>query len=114
MATWRQSHQEATGMTASDGSSSPDLRQDGELGEAVLGWAAIVAAAGAVLSWAACCVLPLSLALAGLSLGGLSWIAGQRTWITLIALGVIGAGWLVTWRRARMRGAGAAPFRLAT
>jgi mercuric ion transport protein len=44
----------------------------------------------------------MSLALAGLGLGGLSWIAGLRTPITLAALGVIGVGWALTWRRARM------------
>jgi mercuric ion transport protein len=66
-----------------------------------LSWAAVAAAAGAVFAWAACCVLPMSLALAGLGLGGLGWFAGQRTWITLAALAVIGVGWVVTWRRAR-------------
>lgn len=57
----------------------------------------------------------MSLALAGLGLGGLSWFAGQRTWITLAALGVIGVGWILTWRRARIcrvDGACAAPSRL--
>ncbi|EJL36946.1 hypothetical protein PMI01_00851 [Caulobacter sp. AP07] len=96
-------------------SSEPQARQDGKPTGIVLSWAAVVAAAGAVFAWAACCVLPMSLALAGLGLGGLSWIAGQRAWITLGALGVIGAGWVLTWRRARMcrtDGACPAPSRL--
>ncbi len=69
--------------------------------EAALSWTALTAAASAVLAWAACCILPMSLALAGLGLGGLGWIAGQRAWLTLLALGAIGAGWALTWRRAR-------------
>ena len=73
----------------------------GEAAEAAAGWAAVMAAGGAVFAWAACCVLPMSLALVGFGLGGLSWFAEQRGWITLAALGVIGAGWLWTWRRAR-------------
>lgn len=88
-------------MTASSG---PEARRDGRLGkpaETALSWAAVAAAAGAVFAWAACCVLPMSLALAGLGLGGLSWIAGQRNAITLAALIAVGAGWLLTWRRAR-------------
>lgn len=70
--------------------------------EAGLSWAAVAAAAGAVFAWAACCVLPMALGLAGVGLGSLSWFAGQRTWITLVALAVIGLGWVLTWRRARM------------
>ena len=80
-----------------------------------LSWAAIAAAAGAIFAWAACCVLPMSLALMGLGLGGLSWFARQRSWITLVALGVIAAGWALTWRRERMcriDGACPAPPRL--
>jgi mercuric ion transport protein len=96
-------------------SSELTARRDGhrgKSGETALSWAAVAAAAGAVFAWAACCVLPMSLALAGLGLGGLSWFAGQRSWITLAALGVIGVGWILTWRRARMcrvDGACAAP-----
>ena len=88
-------------MTASSGLRA---RRDGpgrKPAETALSWAAFAAAAGAVFAWAACCVLPMSLALAGLGLGGLGWFAGQRTWITLAALAVIGVGWFVTWRRAR-------------
>jgi mercuric ion transport protein len=57
----------------------------------------------------------MSLALAGLGLGGLAWFAGQRAWITLVALVATGVGWVLTWRRARMRqvdSACAAPSRL--
>ena len=89
-------------MTASPG---PPVRREGQGGrpfETGVSWAAAVAAGGAVFAWAACCVLPMSLALAGIGLGGLAWFAGLRTWITFAALGVIAAGWLLTWRRARM------------
>ncbi len=102
-------------MTASSGLRARRDGPDRKPAETALSWAAVAAAAGAVFAWASCCVLPMSLALAGLGLGGLSWIAGQRTWITLAALAVIGVGWVVTWRRARMcrvDSACAAPSRL--
>lgn len=89
-------------MTASSGLRARRDGQGGKPAETALSWAAVAAAAGAVFAWAACCVLPMSLALAGLGLGGLSRVAGQRTWITLAALAVIGVGWVVAWRRARM------------
>ncbi len=84
--------------------------------ETAVGWAAITAAAGAVIAWAACCVVPMSLALAGVGLGGFSWIAGQRSWLTWAAFGVVALGWFLTWRRARMcrvAGACAPPSRLS-
>ena len=89
-------------MTASSGLRARPEREGGEPAETALSWAAVAAAAGAVFAWAACCVLPMSLALAGLGLGSFGWIAGQRTWITFAALGVIGVGWVLTWRRARL------------
>ena len=104
-------------MTAGSGAQAEHKGQGGRPIETGLSWAALGAAAGAVVAWAACCVLPMSLALAGLGLGSLSWFAEQRTWITFGALGVIGAGWLLIWRRARMcrtDGACAPPSRLAT
>ncbi|MFN4175551.1 MFS transporter permease [Phenylobacterium sp.] len=73
----------------------------------------MTAGASAVFAWAACCVLPMALALAGLGLGGLGWVAGQRTWITLAALAVVAVGWALTWRRAGRRRAGG-PARAAT
>ena len=76
-------------------------RPAGQPAETVLSWAALAAAGGAVFAWAACCVLPMSLALAGLSLGGLGWFAGHRIWFTLAALVAIGIGWVLAWRRAR-------------
>ena len=102
-------------MTTNSGSASRRIGQGGEARETALSWAAVAASAGAVFAWAACCVLPMSLSLAGLGLGGLSWVAGQRTWLTLAALGVIGMGWVLTWRRVRMcrlDSACAAPSRL--
>ena len=88
-------------MTASSGLRARRDAPGHKSAETALSWAAVAAAAGAVFAWAACCVLPMSLALAGLGLGGLGWFAGQRTLITLAALAVIGVGWVVTWRRAR-------------
>ena len=77
-------------MTASSGIQA---RRDGQgrtPAETALSWTAVAAGAGAVFAWAACCVLPMSLALAGLGLGGMSLIAEQRSWITFAALAVIG------------------------
>ncbi|MFI4999891.1 MAG: MFS transporter permease [Reyranellales bacterium] len=62
-------------------------------------------------------MLPTTLALAGVGLTGLSWIAGLRVWITLAALSAVGLGWALTWRRTRMcrtDKACAAPSRLGT
>jgi len=104
-------------MTATNGARSRREGGGGQPGDAALSWAAVTAGAGAVFAWAACCVLPMSLALTGLGLGGLGWLAGQRTWITLTALTLVGAGWAVTWRRTRMcraQGACAPPSRTGT
>lgn len=90
------------GVTAGDELRAREGVSDRKRGETVLSWAAVLAAGGAVFAWAACCVLPMSLALAGLGLAGLGLIAEQRTWITLAALPIIGGGWILTWRRARM------------
>ena len=101
-------------MTAQDGLETPRGGGSEHPAQTALTWGALVAAVGAVFAWAACCILPMSLALAGLGLGGLGWIAGQRTWLTILALGVVGAGWIVTWRRARacrIDGACAGPSR---
>lgn len=70
-------------------------------GGSALSWAAVSAASAAVFAWAACCVIPLSLALTGLGLGGLSWVAGHRIWLTVLALAVVAAGWILRWRQAR-------------
>ena len=88
-------------MTASSGLRVRREGQGGKPAETALNWAAVAAAAGVVFAWAACCFLPMSLALAGLGLGGLGWVAGQRTWFTLGALALNSVGWVVTWRRAR-------------
>lgn len=67
----------------------------------VLGWSAIATAGGAVLAWAACCVLPIVFSIAGLSLAGTAWIAGQRSWLTYATLLLLGVGWWMVWRRRR-------------
>ena len=69
--------------------------------EVLLSWSAASGAAIAVLAWAACCVLPIALSVAGISLAGLSLLAGQRTWLTLGAGVLLAAGWYGVWRRRR-------------
>lgn len=69
--------------------------------EAAVGWAAATGAGAALLAWVSCCVLPLALSIAGLSMAGTAWLAGQRTWLTLLALAVLAVGWAVNWRRRR-------------
>lgn len=85
--------------------------------DAVLGWTAIATGAGAVLAWAACCVLPMALATAGLSLGATVWLATQRSWLTVLALVAFALTAFVTWRRsrrARTDASCAPPSRLST
>ena len=65
----------------------------------VLGWSAIATAGAALLAWAACCVLPIVFSIAGLSLAGTAWIAGQRSWLTYATALLLGVGWWMVWRR---------------
>lgn len=89
-------------MTSSNGPETARGVGAGRRGAlAALSWAALTAGTGAVFAWAACCVLPMTLATTGLGLGGLSWLAGLRTSITLVALGVVGVGWLLHWLQTR-------------
>jgi mercuric ion transport protein len=69
--------------------------------EIFVGWSVLGAAALAVFAWSACCVLPIALSFAGLSLAGTAMIASQRTWLTLGTLVVLAAGWWMVWRRRR-------------
>jgi mercuric ion transport protein len=64
-----------------------------------MGWSAVTAAALAVFAWSACCVLPIGLSMLGLSLAGTALVAEQRTWLTLGAALVLGAGWCSVWHR---------------
>jgi mercuric ion transport protein len=56
-------------------------------------------AGATVLAWSACCVLPMALSIAGLSLAGTAVIARQRAWLTVAMLVVLAAGWWMAWRR---------------
>ena len=79
---------------------------------AALSVGAVAAASAAVLAWAACCVLPLALATAGLSAGVVAWLAGQRGWITALALALFAVGGWGAWRQSRQcRTDGARPPR---
>lgn len=66
--------------------------------------ASAIAVGGGILSvfaWAACCVLPLALSLAGVSFAGAAVIAGQRSLLTIVAIVALALGWLIHWRRRR-------------
>lgn len=56
---------------------------------------------GAVLSAAACCVLPLALGAAGLGVGGLAAIVPFHWPLTIAAIIAVAAGWLFYARRRR-------------
>lgn len=64
-------------------------------------WAAVGASVSAVVAWAACCVLPMSLAAAGMTLAGTAFFAEQRAWITIVAALTLAAGWVMLWRRSQ-------------
>lgn len=77
----------------------------------LLRWSALGAAGLAVLAWAACCILPLALSIAGLSIAGTVLLAEQRTWLTIAAAVVLAVAWWSVWRRrnACASDAGCAP-----
>lgn len=64
--------------------------------------AAAVAGLTSVFAWAACCILPLALSIAGLSFAGAAMFAGARHWITFVAIAILAGAWLLHWRRIRM------------
>lgn len=69
------------------------------------GWAALGAGFTALLAWMACCVLPMSLALVGMTLGFAAPLAAERVPITLVAAGVLALGWVLALRRRAACGA---------
>lgn len=79
----------------------PDIPPYSDRRDRIVGWSALGGAVIAVFAWAACCVLPIALSFAGLSLAGMALVAGQRTWLTLAAIVVLGVGWWNVWRRRR-------------
>jgi mercuric ion transport protein len=79
----------------------PRVRSGSDRRDAVLGWTAVATSAGAVLAWAACCVLPMTLALAGTGMAATATLAGQRTWLTVVAALILAGAWLLAWRRVR-------------
>lgn len=70
---------------------------------------------GALFSAAACCVLPLAFALAGLGVGGLAAAAAFHWPLTIAAAVTVAAGWALYGRKRRAcatdRGCAAAPGR---
>jgi mercuric ion transport protein len=43
----------------------------------------------------------MALALAGTGMAATATLAGQRSWLTMVAALILAAGWVLTWRRAR-------------
>ena len=79
-----------------------ELRRPAERAREIwLSWSAVVTAALSVFAWAACCVLPMTLSVAGLSLAGTGLIAGQRTWMTTLTVLLLAGGWFFVIRKAR-------------
>lgn len=72
-----------------------------EARDRIVGWTALGGSALAVFAWAACCVLPMALSVAGLSLAGTLFFAEQRGLLTWGATAVLAAGWWTVWRRRR-------------
>ena len=70
--------------------------------EIVISASAAIGGLASVFAWAACCILPLALSISGVSLAGAAIIAGARTWLTIVAVVILAAGWLLHWRRLRM------------
>ena len=84
--------------------------------EVAVSASAALGGVASVFAWAACCVLPLALSVAGGSFAGAAVIAGARNWLTLLAAVILAAGWLLHWRSLRMcrkDGACRHPSRLA-
>lgn len=73
-------------------------RVGGEAGVAAIG---TFASLTALFSAAACCVLPLALAAAGIGAGGLAAFVPFRWPLTIAALVVVAAGWVLYLRKRR-------------
>lgn len=79
-------------------------------GGAALGAVSVAASAGAVLSCAACCVLPLALpalALGGMA-GALAWMETAHGWLTVAAVVLLAGAWGYVWRQSAATGRRAA------
>ena len=63
--------------------------------EVAVSASAALGGVASVFAWAACCVLPLALSVAGVSFAGAAVIAGARNWLTLLAAVILAAGWLL-------------------
>lgn len=96
-------------------SSNAPIPTDGR--ERIVGLTALAGSALAVFAWAACCVLPMALSVAGLSLAGAAFFAEQRGLLTGGSAVAIAVGWWSVWRRSRAcsrDGRCAPPSRLTT
>ena len=62
----------------------------------------VLASAAALLSAAACCVLPLVLVAVGLGAGGLAWFVSFHLSLTVAAFVLVALGWFLHLRKARV------------
>lgn len=81
---------------------NPPQTRKGALPEVAVSASAAAGAAASLFAWAACCVLPLALSLAGVSFAGAALIAGMRDGLTVAAILALLAGWALHWRRRRL------------
>lgn len=78
--------------------------------EMAVGAAATVTSSAAVLSCAACCVLPLALPAAALAGAGatLGWFESASPWLRMASVIVVLAAWAMVWRESARTGRRAA------
>jgi mercuric ion transport protein len=76
-------------------------RASGEVPARSVAAAGTVASFAALFAAAACCVLPLALAILGLGAGGLAVFVPLRWPLTIASIVVVSAGWLVYLRKRR-------------
>ncbi len=89
---------------------SLDMPVSVDTNETLVGATATAASSAAVLSCAACCVLPLALPAALLAGTGatLGWLESASPWLRLLSVVIVAAAWLMIWRQSVRTGKRAA------
>lgn len=89
---------------------SLDLPVSADTNAMLVGVTATATSSAAVLSCAACCVLPLALPAALLAGTGatLGWLESASPWLRLLSLAIVATAWLMIWRHSMRTGKRAA------